>query len=107
VKDISGSFRWAPFLALQTSDSFLTMLLLLSKYRVKSLPVVDFNDGKLVNIVTQSAVMHMLAECAGLDWFENWGTKTLEELGLPNTRPFNLLKVNPCRLHKAVLKNNF
>jgi CBS domain-containing protein len=93
VKDISGSFRWAPFLALQTSDSLLTMLLLLSKYRVKSLPVVDFDDGKLANIITQSAVVHMLAECAGLDWFENWGTKTLDELGLPNTKPFYLLKV--------------
>ncbi|KAF3323657.1 SNF1-related protein kinase regulatory subunit gamma-1 [Carex littledalei] len=93
VKDISGSFRWAPFLALQTSDSFLTMLLLLSKYRVKSLPVVDFGDGKLVNIITQSSVVHMLAECAGLDWFENWGIKTLDELGLPNTKPFYLLKV--------------
>ncbi|KAJ3697296.1 hypothetical protein LUZ61_001001 [Rhynchospora tenuis] len=93
VKDISGSFRWAPFLALQTSDSFLTMLLLLSKYRVKTLPVVDSDNGMLVNIITQSAVVHMLAECAGLDWFENWGNKALDELGLPNTKPCDLLKV--------------
>ncbi|KAD4385819.1 hypothetical protein E3N88_25988 [Mikania micrantha] len=46
VKDISGSFRWAPFLALQTSNSFLTMLLLLSKYRMKSVPVVDPGDKR-------------------------------------------------------------
>ena len=68
------------------------MLLLLSKHSIRSLPVVDIGEGKLVNIITQSSVVHMLAECAGLDWFENWGTKTLDELGLPNTKPY-LLKV--------------
>ncbi|KAJ6339584.1 hypothetical protein OIU77_007525 [Salix suchowensis] len=41
VRDIAGSFRWAPFLALQKSNSFLTMLLLLSNYKMKSVPVVD------------------------------------------------------------------
>ncbi|EMS57715.1 SNF1-related protein kinase regulatory subunit gamma 1 [Triticum urartu] len=68
VKDISGSFRWAPFLALQSSDTFLTMLLLLSKYRMKSLPVVDIGEGTISNMVTQAAVVHMLAECVGLSW---------------------------------------
>ncbi|XP_039120913.1 SNF1-related protein kinase regulatory subunit gamma-1 [Dioscorea cayenensis subsp. rotundata] len=94
VRDILGSFRWAPFLALQKSDSFLTMLLLLSKYRMKSLPVVDLGDGKIDNIITQSAVVHMLAECVGLHWFEDWGTKKLFELGLPIMKPSRLVKVS-------------
>ncbi|XP_010905197.1 SNF1-related protein kinase regulatory subunit gamma-1 isoform X1 [Elaeis guineensis] len=94
VRDISGSFRWAPFLALQKSDSLLTMLLLLSKYRMKSLPVVDLGEGRIENIITQSAVVHMLAECVGLHWFENWGTKKLYELGLPIMKPDRLIKVN-------------
>ncbi|CAL9173809.1 unnamed protein product [Musa hybrid cultivar] len=94
VEDIAGSFRWAPFLALQNSDSFLTMLLLLSKYRMKSLPVVDLGEGKIENVITQSAVVHMLAECVGLHWFENWGSKKLYELGLPIMKPNRLLKVN-------------
>lgn len=93
VQDISGSFRWAPFLALQKSDSFLTMLLLLSKYRMKSLPVVDLGEGKIDNIITQSSVVHMLAECVGLHWFEDWGTKTLVRLGLPVMKPERLYKV--------------
>ncbi|XP_023516483.1 SNF1-related protein kinase regulatory subunit gamma-1-like [Cucurbita pepo subsp. pepo] len=93
VRDISGSFRWAPFLALQTSNSFLTMLLLLSKYKMKSIPVVDLGEGKIENIITQSAVIHMLAECAGLQWFESWGTKTLSELGLPMMSPASIVKV--------------
>ncbi|KAI7727424.1 hypothetical protein M8C21_020429 [Ambrosia artemisiifolia] len=83
VKDISGSFRWAPFLALQTSNSFLTMLLLLSKYRMKSVPVVDPGDQKIDNIITQSAVIHMLEECADLQWFKSLGSKKLCDLGLP------------------------
>ncbi|WOL00379.1 SNF1-related protein kinase regulatory subunit gamma-1 [Canna indica] len=94
VQDIAGSFRWAPFLALQNSDSFLTMLLLLSKYRMKSLPVVDIGEGKIENIITQSAVVHMLAECVGLHWFENWGSKKLYELGLPMMKPNRLIKVS-------------
>ncbi|KAK3144977.1 hypothetical protein QOZ80_4AG0320640 [Eleusine coracana subsp. coracana] len=94
VGDISGSFRWAPFLALQTSDTFLTMLLLLSKYRMKSLPVVEVGGDKIENIITQSSVVHMLAECVGLSWFESWGTKTLSELGLPIMKPSKLVKVN-------------
>ncbi|KAJ7956054.1 SNF1-related protein kinase regulatory subunit gamma-1 [Quillaja saponaria] len=93
VRDIAGSFRWAPFLALQSSNSFLTMLLLLSKYKMKSIPVVDLGEGRIDNIITQSAVIHMLAECAGLQWFESWGTKKLSELGLPLMTPDYIVKV--------------
>lgn len=93
VRDIAGSFRWAPFLALQTSNSFLTMLLLLSKYKMKSIPVVDLGDNKIENIITQSAVIHMLAECAGLHWFESWGTKKLSEVGLPMVTANQIIKV--------------
>ncbi|XP_010550732.1 PREDICTED: SNF1-related protein kinase regulatory subunit gamma-1 [Tarenaya hassleriana] len=93
VQDISGTFRWAPFLALQKENSFLTMLLLLSKYKMKSIPVVDLGEAKIENIITQSAVIHMLAECAGLHWFENWGTKTLSEVGLPIMSKGHMIKV--------------
>ncbi|XP_010250742.1 PREDICTED: SNF1-related protein kinase regulatory subunit gamma-1 [Nelumbo nucifera] len=94
VGDISGTFRWAPFLPLQKSDSFLTMLLLLSKYKMKSLPVVDLGEQKIDNIITQSAVVHMLAECVGLHWFENWGKKKLSDLSLPIMKPNQLIKVH-------------
>ncbi|XP_011624905.1 SNF1-related protein kinase regulatory subunit gamma-1 [Amborella trichopoda] len=93
VKDIAGSFRWAPFLPIQNSDSFLTMLLLLSKYRMKSLPVLDLGDTKIDNIISQSCVVHVLAECVGLPWFETWGTKKLSELGLPVMKPNCIVKV--------------
>ncbi|KAL0415674.1 UNVERIFIED_CONTAM: SNF1-related protein kinase regulatory subunit gamma-1 [Sesamum latifolium] len=94
VGDISGSFRWAPFLALQKSNSFLTMLLLLSKYRMKSVPVIDLGDAKIDAVITQSAVIHMLEECAGLHWFESWGSKKLSELGLPLMKPSHIIKID-------------
>ncbi|XP_023766705.1 SNF1-related protein kinase regulatory subunit gamma-1 isoform X2 [Lactuca sativa] len=93
VKDISGTFRWAPFLALQPSNSFLTMLLLLSKYRMKSVPVVDLGDRKIENIITQSAVFHMLEECVDLQWFKSWGSKKLHEIGLPLMKSNRIIKV--------------
>ncbi|XP_031092131.1 SNF1-related protein kinase regulatory subunit gamma-1 [Ipomoea triloba] len=94
VLDIAGSFRWAPFLALQKSNSFLTMLLLLSKYRMKSVPVVDLGEGKIDNIITQSSVLHMIEECADLHWFESWGSKKISELGLPLMKASSIVKVN-------------
>jgi hypothetical protein len=72
------------------------MLLLLSKYRMKSLPVVDIGEGTISNIITQAAVVHMLSECVGLSWFEDWGTKTLSELGLPIMKTSRLVKVRNC-----------
>ncbi|KAK8604035.1 hypothetical protein V6N13_096498 [Hibiscus sabdariffa] len=93
VRDISGSFRWAPFLALQKSNTFLTMLLLLSKYKMKSVPVLDLGDGKIDNIITQSAVIHMLSECTGLYWFESWGSKKLSEIGLPTMSTKEMITV--------------
>ncbi|MCO5573404.1 hypothetical protein L7F22_027175 [Adiantum nelumboides] len=93
VKDIAGSFRWAPFIPIQNSDSLLTLLLLLSKYRIKSLPVVESGEGRIENFITQSAVIHMLSECSGFPWFESLGTKSLAEIGLPRMKPQKLIKV--------------
>lgn len=60
---------------------------------MKSIPVVDLGEAKIDNIITQSAVIHMLQECAGLHWFESWGNKKLFELGLPLMKASNMIKV--------------
>lgn len=93
VKDITGSFRWAPFVPIQNSDCLLTLLLLLSKYRIKSLPVVESGEGRIENFITQSAVIRMLSECSGLPWFESLGTRSLAEIGLPRMKPEKLVKI--------------
>ena len=72
------------------------MLSLLSNYKMKSIPVVDVDAGRIDNIITQPAVIHILAECAGLQWFESWGTKNLSEVGLPVMTPNCIIKVCNC-----------
>ncbi|KAG5039666.1 hypothetical protein JHK85_012142 [Glycine max] len=64
-----------------------------TKYKMKSVPVLDLGSGTIDNIITQSAVIHMLAECAGLQWFESWGTKKLSEVGLPLVTGNQIIKV--------------
>ena len=61
---------------------------------MKSVPVLDMGDGKIDNIITQSAVIHMLAECTGLHWFESWGSKKLSEIGLPTMSPDHNITVD-------------
>lgn len=70
---------------------------------MKSIPVVDLGEGKIDNVITQSAVIHMLAECTGLHWFESWGTKRLSELGLPLMTPDQLVKVRSFLLYNNIL----
>ncbi|GFP92335.1 snf1-related protein kinase regulatory subunit gamma-1 [Phtheirospermum japonicum] len=70
------------------------MLLLLSKYKMKSVPVVDLGEAKIDNVITQIVVIHMLEECAGLHWFESWGSKKLFELGLPLMKTSHIVKVH-------------
>lgn len=78
------------------------MLLLLSKYKMKSIPVVDLGVAKIENIITQSGVIHMLAECAGLLWFEDWGIKTLSEVGLPIMSKDHIIKVSLYLTHNSI-----
>ncbi|GFP87630.1 snf1-related protein kinase regulatory subunit gamma-1 [Phtheirospermum japonicum] len=70
------------------------MLLLLSKYRMKSVPMVDLGEAKIDIVITQSAVIHMLKEYPGLHLFESWGSKKLFELGLPLMKNSHIVKVH-------------
>ncbi|GJP41788.1 hypothetical protein CLOM_g1433 [Closterium sp. NIES-68] len=87
VADITRSYRWAPFLPVQPNDSMLTLLLLLSRFRMRSVPVVALGLAppapRLHNLITQSAVIRGLARCRGFDWFDVIADKPLMDLGLP------------------------
>lgn len=58
--------------------------------------MVDVGAEKIDGVITQSSVIHMLAECVGLQWFESWGTKKLSEVGLPVMSPDCIVKVRYC-----------
>ena len=64
-------------------SSMLSVLLLLSKYRLRNVPVVEPGQPDLKNYITQSAVVQGLEGCKGRDWFDCIATMPISDLGLP------------------------
>lgn len=83
VKDIVKSFRSTPFLPVSTDSSMLTVLLLLSKYRMRNVPVIEPGKPSMKNFITQSAVIKGLEGCHGRDWFDCIAAHPISDLGLP------------------------
>lgn len=83
VKSIIKSYRWAPFLPVATDSSMLSVLLLLSKYRLRNVPVIEPGSPDIKNYITQSAVVQGLERCKGRDWFDIIASQPISDLGLP------------------------
>ena len=83
VRSILRSYRWAPFLPVATDGSMLTVLLLLSKYRLRNVPVIEPGNPDMKNFITQSAVIQGLEGCKGRDWFDCIAARPISDLGLP------------------------
>ncbi|XP_073141750.1 SNF1-related protein kinase regulatory subunit gamma-1-like [Henckelia pumila] len=83
VRSILKSYRWAPFVPVATDSSMLSVLLLLSKYRLRNVPVIEMGGPTVKNFITQSAVIHGLQECKGRDWFDCITSHPISALGLP------------------------
>ncbi|KAL5122301.1 SNF1-related protein kinase regulatory subunit gamma-1-like [Glycine soja] len=83
VRSIIKSYRWAPFVPVARNSAMLTVLLLLSKYRLRNVPVIETGKPDIVNFITQSAVVQGLEGCKGRDWFDCIAEKRIADLGLP------------------------
>ncbi|MBA0727566.1 hypothetical protein Golax_000543 [Gossypium laxum] len=83
VKSIVKSYRWAPFIPVATDSSMLSVLLLLSKYRLRNVPVIEPGNPELQNYITQSAVVGGLERCKGRDWFDCIAARPISDMGLP------------------------
>ncbi|KAK3223184.1 hypothetical protein Dsin_010209 [Dipteronia sinensis] len=59
----------APFLPVETDSSMITVLMLLSKYRQRNVPMPVIEPSKK-NFITQSAVIQGPEGCKGRDWFD-------------------------------------
>ncbi|KAH9320029.1 hypothetical protein KI387_021798, partial [Taxus chinensis] len=81
VGEIARSFRWGPFLPVRVDDSLLHVLLLLSKHRLKAVPVVNPPDMHVKGFITQNAAVQILLQCSGLDWFDMIAHKALFDFG--------------------------
>ncbi|OMO82411.1 Cystathionine beta-synthase, core [Corchorus olitorius] len=83
VRSIVKSYRWAPFIPVAKDSSMLSVLLLLSKYRLRNVPVIEAGQPDIKNYITQSAVVAGLEGCRGRDWFDCISSRPLSDLGLP------------------------
>ncbi|XP_076948353.1 SNF1-related protein kinase regulatory subunit gamma-1-like [Bidens hawaiensis] len=83
VKSIVKGYRWAPYIPVSTDSSMLSVLLLLSKYRLRNVPVIEPGNPMIKNFITQSAVVQGLEQCKGRDWFDAISVHPINELGLP------------------------
>ncbi|XP_027360366.1 SNF1-related protein kinase regulatory subunit gamma-1-like [Abrus precatorius] len=83
VRSILKSYRWAPFVPVARNSAMLTVLLLLSKYRLRNVPVIEPGKPDIINFITQSAVVQGLEGCKGRDWFDSIAGKPIDALGLP------------------------
>ncbi|POO00008.1 CBS domain containing protein [Trema orientale] len=83
VSTIIKSYRWAPFIPVAPDSSMLSVLLLLSKYRLRNVPVIEPGQPDIKNYITQSAVVQGLEGCKGRDWFDCIATMPVSDLGLP------------------------
>lgn len=83
VREIVKSFRSTPFLPVSSESNMLTVLLLLSKYRMRNVPIIEPGQASVKNFITQSAVVRGLDGCQGRDWFDSISAHPLSDLGLP------------------------
>ncbi|KAL2904337.1 SNF1-related protein kinase regulatory subunit gamma-1-like [Bienertia sinuspersici] len=83
VREIIESFRSTPFLPVSTESNMLMVLLLLSKYRMRNVPVIEPGNAFMKNFITQSAVVRGLEGCRGRDWFDAIASHPITDLGLP------------------------
>jgi len=83
VESIVTTYRWAPFVPVALDSSMLTVLLLLSKYRLRNVPVIEAGKPDMKNFITQSAVVQSLMQCRGSEWFDCIVSRHLADFGLP------------------------
>ncbi|EPS57875.1 hypothetical protein M569_16941, partial [Genlisea aurea] len=93
AKSILKSYRWAPFIPVGPDSSMLSVMLLLSKYRLRNVPVIESGNPSIRNYITQSAVVQGLQRCKGRDWFDLISSRPISDLGLPYMSPDQVVSV--------------
>ncbi|KAK9675798.1 hypothetical protein RND81_11G031800 [Saponaria officinalis] len=98
VREVVKSFRSTPFLPVATDSTMLTVMLLLSKYRMRNVPVIEPGKPSMKNFITQSAVIKGLEGCRGRDWFDSIAAHPISDLGLPFMSRDQVISINSSEL---------
>ncbi|EMS60148.1 SNF1-related protein kinase regulatory subunit gamma 1 [Triticum urartu] len=94
VRSIVESYPWSPFVPVTLDSSMLAVLLLLSKYRLRNVPVIEPDKPVIKNFITQTGVVKGLQQCKGRDWFDYISALPLSDLGLPFMSLDEVITVN-------------
>ncbi|OVA18758.1 CBS domain [Macleaya cordata] len=84
VIELAKSFLWDPFFPVHLEDTLFHVLLLLSKHRLQVVPVMERSNSRVIGFVTQIAVVQLLLQSTGLDWFDRIADKSLSEFRFEN-----------------------
>ncbi|PIA55800.1 hypothetical protein AQUCO_00700254v1 [Aquilegia coerulea] len=85
VGELANSYIWDPFFPVHLDDSLFHVMLLLSKHRLQAVPVIDRSiSSHVIGFVTQAAVIEMLLQSSGLEWFDGIADKALSEFRFEN-----------------------
>ncbi|KAG6605070.1 SNF1-related protein kinase regulatory subunit gamma-1, partial [Cucurbita argyrosperma subsp. sororia] len=84
VGELGKTFLWDPYFPVGMRDTLFHVLLLLSKHRLQAVPVVQLCNSHVVGFITQNAVIHMLLESSGLEWFDSIVDKVISKFRFHN-----------------------
>lgn len=92
VFDVLRFGRCCSFIPMHPDSTLWDAMLVMGKFGVHRLPIVE-KDGDIINLITQSAIVEMLAEALGesFDVFEDF---TVSELGLDAPSKVITVKIN-------------
>ncbi|XP_012067247.2 SNF1-related protein kinase regulatory subunit gamma-1 [Jatropha curcas] len=85
VAELAKSFLWDPFFPVNLDDTLFHVLMLLSKHRrLQVVPVIEQLGFQVIGFVTQNAVIQLLLQSSGLEWFDGIADKALFEFRFPS-----------------------
>ncbi|WOK99253.1 hypothetical protein Cni_G07965 [Canna indica] len=85
IAELAKSFMWEPFFPAHEDNTLFHLLLLFTKHhRLNVIPVIGSSNSSIIGFITQHAVIELLLQSRGLEWFDEIADKYLSEFGLIN-----------------------
>jgi len=92
VAEIYGKSGGNPFVPLESNSSLRDLMLLLGKHHIYRIPVIDGQKQELTNLITQSALVSVLA--SKVELLGSVVNRTLESLGLAKQKKLFSVGIN-------------
>lgn len=84
LAELAKSFLWEPFFPVNLEDTLFHVLLVLSAHLLHVVPVMERPDSHIIGLATQNAVIELLLQSDGLEWFDNIATKPISDFRFDN-----------------------